>query len=484
MEKIKKHCAGLLFIAVYFFLTAYKLIIHVTPFYDWDESIYAQVGREMIRQKSYLVPLWQGTPWLDKPPIPSLFYGIVELFPISAEISTRIATLILGCIALFLLYKFIYRITASRVVSFATIVITAFLPLFVQRSQALNVDVFLLIGWLGYTLYEKEMIVSSLFLLLAVLSKSLLGFYAPGMFVLFYSYQLVRKEIGYNMWWKKMQRIALQILFVSLWFVGMTIVYGHTFIQLQFIESHFKRVAASIEQHFGQRTFYIDILVDQMKTLIVPAVISTMYLIFLFFKKKKNNIAFLSLFFIPWFLFLNITKTKIAWYLYPILPQFAFLSAYPLLFFKKNVGLTLIYMGIIFYILFSTISPLSTFMGSTYATFDDHYYIALDAHGNRCKSLSVLVGGDTRSSYAVLHKMDLTITTTTWWGNHPSIAYYADTKTVYDYTLTAFQDHLNQGKPEDCFIFEKTDEKSLSIPPTSQGMKISNKTYSLIQIKK
>src|SRR3989304_7357552 len=92
---MKRHWLIIVFLISYFFLISFKLISHPTPFFDWDETIYAQVGREMIREKS-LIPLWQNNYWLDKPPLVPLVYGIVGVvFPGSPELSMRIFTLVL-----------------------------------------------------------------------------------------------------------------------------------------------------------------------------------------------------------------------------------------------------------------------------------------------------------------------------------------------------------------------------------------------------
>src|SRR3989338_7412997 len=93
---LKNHSPIILFLIFYFSITFYKLVSSPAPFYDWDESIYAQVGREMFTQKS-IVPLWQGKIWLDKPPLAPLAYGIIgRTIPVSPEISTRTFTLLLS----------------------------------------------------------------------------------------------------------------------------------------------------------------------------------------------------------------------------------------------------------------------------------------------------------------------------------------------------------------------------------------------------
>ncbi|MBI4973513.1 glycosyltransferase family 39 protein [Candidatus Roizmanbacteria bacterium] len=474
------HLPFIIFLAGFFFLVTYLIVKRNVPFYDWDESIYAQVGREMMRSKSFFVPMWQGRPWLDKPPVPSLFYGIVELLPFAQEITTRIATLILSSITLIFLYILGLKVTKSKTISLLSVIITAFLPIYFQRSQALNVDVFLLMGWLGYVIWYKNLFASVCFLLLATLSKSLLGFFPPVMFLGYHLFEYATKEIGKKQFISHLKRLGIQVGISSIWFIGMLLVYRYDFIQYHFIDSHFKRVTASIEQHFGQRTFYVTVLIDQFKLLLVPAFLSLGYLTYSFFKEKsKRYLTLLAVFFVPWFVFLNLTKTKIEWYIYPVLPQFALLASYPLIFLKKKTNL-LIVAGIligIFY--FRTITPINSLLTQSFSSLEDHQLIAVDAKKNRCSRLFVLVGQDTRTSYKTLKSMDLVISTTTWWGNHPSIAYYADVNTTYLYSTNEALFRLKTLSKYECMIWEKNDEKFINEKTAYQISE--NKTYLLLQ---
>ena len=78
MKFIKKHYLIILSLSFYFCLIAFKIIWHPTPFYDWDESLYIQTGKEMIQNKYFLFPMWQGIIWLDKPPLIPLIYASIS----------------------------------------------------------------------------------------------------------------------------------------------------------------------------------------------------------------------------------------------------------------------------------------------------------------------------------------------------------------------------------------------------------------------
>jgi len=453
---MKKYIPLFIFLVLFLGINIYKVVVDVRPFFDWDEGIYAQVGREMIQAKSYLVPLWQGRAWLDKPPIPSLLYGIMTVIPVKNEISMRVLTVLLSGCALCLLYIYVTRYSKSIFVALTTVIITSFLPAFLQRTQSLNVDVFLLIGWLGYILWYKNLWVGTFFLTFGVLSKSLLGYYPVAMVFFYECIQwFMHKKIRKDEFAVYIKNTFIQVGISSLWFIGMYYQYRGDFIQYHVIDSHFKRVTASIEQHFGQRTFYIDLFIEQFKYGIVPALLSILFLSYMCVKKKSKD-AYFSLIFVPWFLFLNATKTKIAWYLYPVLPQFVYLGVYMLRFIQRQWLQGIVAVGILWYF-FTYMIPLSSYMTTNFSQWEDHQRIAQDAQKTGCKELVVLVDGSTRSSYAVLKSMDLVIHTTTWWGNHPSMAYYSEGKTSFEYTTQTFQNKMHNALPKTCFIAEKVD---------------------------
>lgn len=454
---MKKHIPFFILLFVVLSLHLFKVISDVRPFFDWDEGIYAQVGREMIREKSYLVPLWQGKAWLDKPPLPPLVYGLMTYIPLQPEVTMRIVSVLISGVALTLLYLFSFRVSASVLVSLLTVLMTSYLGPFLQRTQVLNVDVFLLIGWLGYALFYRRLYLGVFFLLVGVLSKSLLGFFPVGMVLIYETYEyLIHKKRKYKDEYNQfLQHTAIQVGASLLWFIWMYAQYKDEFIQYHIIDSHFKRVTASIEQHFGQRTFYIDIIVTQFKWFLVPSVVSTGVLVYKFFVKKRKD-AFFALMFLPWFIFLNLTKTKIAWYIYPVLPQFAFLSVYLIRYIPRD-WMKLIAVSGVLYFFFTTITPYDSYLTTRYSSWDEHIRISQDAHSVGCSDVSVLVSETSRTAYATLKSMDLVIHTTTWWGDHPAMAYYAAIPTQYYYTVGAFEKLFISGKPTSCFIMESAD---------------------------
>lgn len=406
------------------------------PFFDWDESIYSQVGIEMLNRMS-LVPSWQGVTWLDKTPLVPVFYGLViKLFPfVQPEISVRISTLILSVCVVILIYALYYRVVKDTWLPTLVVVITSLTPIFLQRSQLGNIDVFLLLGWLGYIYFYKRYWLSLFFLAIAVMSKSLVGFYPVAVMGAYFSFLFFTKQIKLKDYKQEIKKFATHIGILLLWYVVMLLMFGRDFWIQHIIESHTKRVTASIESHFGKRTFYIDLLFEQYGVYVWFAVLGLGALLWDLYKKyiKIEQLLFAT-FLIPWFLFLNVTKTKIFWYGYPYFPQFAFLMVYPLTLLQKRFP-KVIYYGAVLLILVSVLHygfVQKQVLADQYASYDDHHKIAQLAK-EQCSSLYVLNDPAARKAIHELESMNLTITTTRWWGQHPSMVYYYGNTVEYIY---------------------------------------------------
>ncbi|OGK08746.1 hypothetical protein A2767_06120 [Candidatus Roizmanbacteria bacterium RIFCSPHIGHO2_01_FULL_35_10] len=503
MKLLTQHLLLIIFLTFYFSFTAYKFVSHPTPFFDWDESINVQVAKEMIEQKSF-VPLWQGKAWLDKPPLPFLFLGVImKLTPfLQPEISLRLTSLFISIVALVFIYL-VFLKASNRLIATLTVIITSFTPIFLQRSQIVNLDVFLLIGWLGYLLFVQHFWLSLFFLTISILTKSLIGLYPVVILLIYYLYRFFILKINKKILSEQsktliniqtgIRTIFIQISLLSIWYLVMLLVFKEQFWQQHIVETHFKRVTASIESHFGQRTYYIDLIHEQLGFFFWPSLIGLGLVILsaaknlakpgtvLYLAKHKNyDWVLYSLFLMPWFVFLNLTKTKIFWYLYPAIPQFAFLAVYPFhvilngakhseessgsvkrtlrsldpsLFLRMTV--TLLIIAFIFHQNFIKTNFFTTF----YSKPEDYYRLALFAK-DRCDSLTFLVGKETREATKTIENLGLTIASTKQWGDHPSIVYYFGKRVNFFYDKNLLEDKLLQLFKNTCLAIRNDDLNS------------------------
>ena len=463
----REHFFFILFCLLYFIALAYKMIFHAQPFYDWDESLYVQSGVEMFKHRYFFFPVWQGMPWLDKPPLIPFLYGLIIkiFFFIPAEISVRIFTLVVSITVLVFVYKLYLKVIKDKLLVNLTVIITALTPIFLQRTQVGNLDVFLLLGWLGYLLFFNGLVASTIFLLIAVMSKSLIGFFPIAIFGFYYLYLLLIKKVKGKEFKKNFGKLVFQIFIGMLWFLAMFFMYGKQFFYQHIIESHFRRVTSSIEFHFGTRTFYLELALQQFGLYVLAATGGLIYIIIGFFRKKiKEDKILYAIYLLPWFLFLNLTKTKIFWYLYPAIPQIAFLAVYPINLLKKN---RLIYLGIFLFVLINILYTAvftNKLFQTYYAKYEDYYYLSLYAK-KECNQLFVLLNPQKRTDFETLDKLGLLITTTKWWGEHPSMVYYFGKKIDFLYDRNIALLSLFTMKKNQCLTIEKED---LSLEPESK----------------
>lgn len=474
-----------LFLLGLFIVLTYKLISNPTPFIDWDESIYMQVGKEMIAARS-AVPLWLGQPWLEKPPLVPFVYALVALLPMRPEISTRIFSLILALLALILMYIWTKRTlissnihpTNAKLFAYTVIVILAFNPTFVRRAQEVNTDVWLLIGWLGYLLTYPKFKWSLAFLFIGVFSKSLLGLYPICVMGLYEVYLFLTKKNNHLA--KNLIFFSKQVAIVAIWYILMFAIYGTTFLEVHFIDHLVRRVTQSIESHFGKRTFYIDLIVEQFGKATILMLSGIALSTYLWLKKKiSTNTLKNVLFFVPFFLFLNLTKTKIAWYLYPAIPGAVFLMVYPFTLIKNRLLLTvgtLLCISVTIYNGFFTNNLMTTF----YSSENSHYQVAIAAK-RECNSLHMLLDGNTRKMFATLDELNLLISTSLIYNNNPAMIYYYEKPVDFSLDVAQTQRAVLQSKKGSCFAIEKED---LLATNSIQNLKRIGKMESIILLRR
>ncbi|MFA9289104.1 MAG: ArnT family glycosyltransferase [Weeksellaceae bacterium] len=468
------------YLICYFFILAPKLIHEPTPFYDWDESIYVQLGRSMVTDGTF-VPQWQGMNWLDKPQLVPLFYGLViKLTPFTTpEVSTRVASLLLAIGALYLVYRLFEKVTKEPFLPLLAVIITSFTPIFLQRSQVANTDVFVLLGWVGYLIFFQRKYLSVFFLALAVFSKSLLGFFPIGVMGLYYTYRLITKDIKKAEYQAILKRLVIHASLFLSWYLVMLIIYGQDFWIQHIVESHTKRVTASIESHFGKRTYYIDLMFEQFGRYAGLSFASVVIILYQWWKKQLDNSQLLAaLFLFPWFIFLNLTKTKIFWYSYPVIPLFAFLMIYPLSLLKRYHTLMYLAIAIImFSFLNNQLIEKKTHLAQ-YSKPEAHHRLAIYATP-RCEKMYLLVDKTTRDTLSTLESMDLLISTSRWWGSHPSMMFYFNKPIELSYDPENFTETLKTLPKKSCAVTETLEAETT----TATGFTLLKKfdTLSLYQ---
>jgi len=315
-----------------FFFIACALVYHVcqlsqyVPFHDWDEAIYAQVSKEWVRHPGFTLT-YNGSSWFEKPPLPSLLYSLAWLIPqLRPEFVARLISAFISFITLIFVYKIIYWLTDKVSLSLLAVFVTLQSALFLDRSVLVNVDIFLALGWVGYlwAIKTKSSILKLAFTLIGTLSKSLLGFFPliAEICIDCLSRSINREKI----------KVYLLTVFAGLsWQIFMIVIYGQSFIQSHFIDHMVSRVTRPIELHFGDKFFYGVRLWQESHIWLLLALGGTVVILLLAFYQlikrkeiyipKHYQLPLMMLFiFVGYFSLLTISKSKIHWYITPLIP--------------------------------------------------------------------------------------------------------------------------------------------------------------------
>jgi hypothetical protein len=466
------HFGIVIFLAVYLSILGHKVITKPTPFISWDESIYLEVGKEMIAQHSP-VTLWQGSAWLEKPPLAPLFYGSIERFiPGNPEITTRLASVFLTGVALFLVYLLIFKAQKSALLALMVVITTAANPIVLQRAQIINTDVFLLIGWVGYFLTFRKFWPSLFFLFVGVFSKSVLGFYPLLLVFVYELYEFIVKK-DKALFVLRIKELSTQIGAMSIWYILMIMAYKGEFIQVHFFEHLVARYTKSIETHFGHFSFYIDLIFIQYGNLAYLAAAGFIILTVLFLKKKVSSLYyFLSLALLPWFLFIIFAKTKLDWYIYPAIPEVLFLIIFPVTLLRKFPTIYAVVMVVLIINFIGNNYELKRSIFTTsYSAYDNEYNLAV-AIKNNCTKVAILPDIETRNDEVNLTQAGLAISTTKDYGKFPAIVYYSQKKVKLDYDKQQFLSNIQNSSKGSCISF---DEEEKDIKLDSKNFKLVHK---------
>jgi 4-amino-4-deoxy-L-arabinose transferase-like glycosyltransferase len=109
--------------------------LHSRSFFSPDETSYAQVAREMLESRHFVVPTIDGTPWLEKPPLVYwLLAGAFAIFGWGFPAAVLLNALLTAATAL-VIAAYVRRLSTPRAALISAVAyLTMFLPLAAARS--------------------------------------------------------------------------------------------------------------------------------------------------------------------------------------------------------------------------------------------------------------------------------------------------------------------------------------------------------------
>ncbi|MDO8551547.1 MAG: glycosyltransferase family 39 protein [bacterium] len=297
---------------------------------NWDEAWYAEISRNMLLRNDYIVPFWNNAPYFDKGPLYHWLSVIFYQFFPSWELASRIPSALAGLGCILLTYK-LGELLFNKKTGFLAGLILASSIGFLYRSRIGAMDTLpsflILSSFLSYFLGVKK---KKYFILLGpslgflFLTKSGLVFYPLTVLVFLF---LIKpgKKIFENYYLVTGAIVGLAI--PALWLVLGARESGKTFLDfylnpLFWPLFKYGPVGEGLSRFSTEYLFYLFQGTKFWFIVFIPALFINLIKSF-----KNNRFLFLSLAFIPYFLILMATKEAGNWYLVPLYPIFALITA-------------------------------------------------------------------------------------------------------------------------------------------------------------
>ncbi len=313
-------------LAFFGFLVFYKL--DSTTLVDWDEAIYGSVTKDMVTLGHWLYPSWGGEPYLIKPPL--YMWLSAPLFRIlgNQEFPMRFWSGFSGLLGLIFTYLLSRKLFNRYTASIACLILaTTFHYIYYSRITSIDSTVSALaLGSLWFFWLARErpkfILISALFLGMAVLTKSVVGLLGLPAMILLYLIDINYRKIGGRI-------ILLSLLIFSLvvlpWHFLMYLRFGSKFIDTYLL---YNVLARATTAQSGTTTVFWDSIAIIRNSLriwfpLLPlAALGALWRVSI---KKDRGLVFIGAYALTVFFVFSLSKNTLVWYLVPLYPPLAIL---------------------------------------------------------------------------------------------------------------------------------------------------------------
>ncbi len=410
--------------------------------YDWDEGIYATIGREMSTSSHLLTPTWNGELWLEKPPLIGWVSTIGMRLLGETELGARLFMPIFACLTLYAIFRLGEKI-GGTLMGAMSMALLGYFNLFIARARALNTDGILLaaITWTCWLVVSNAPAwVVGVIMGLGVMAKG-----ASGILSILISLPFLLKK---NRTYLKILILAFLITIVP-WHLYQIIVNGYAFISPYFLEQVLRRATVPIEFHMESRWFYFNFISKDLGIGIIIVSIMGYLLLFKNWIKEKNN---MNIFMIMWWaviplILFTLAKTRLSWYILPVYPSIALSIGYIIRQFAKEqktkIVVTILSVGMLVQMMlhgYNYVEP-----NRIKSQLPDLLLVASSLSQYEGGSLAMLVSESERVAEAILPTSQ-SISSSFRYGGAPSVVWYSQKKVLYFYNYDKFRESASSNE--------------------------------------
>lgn len=297
----------------------------------WDEALYANLSKNILKTGDWLIMHQGAKTWFDKPPLYMWCTAVsYKIFGVN-EFSARLTSGIFGVASILILYLFGKKIADKMTGLLSGLILLAF-PHYVHFSKMGMMDVpitfFILLTlylfWLGAE-REKYLFYSGAILCVSYLLKGFAAF-LPLLIIIVYA--VLSKNIRLVLKRQFLLGTALAFSVIFIWHLAQFLLAGPVALKGYFGFHVFQRATSVLEGHKGGLDYYIRAIFKKNMPWSIMIFASVFYAAYRCFKDKDKRLIFLlSWVFITYFLY-GAVRTKLHWYIMPIYPALALLSAF------------------------------------------------------------------------------------------------------------------------------------------------------------
>lgn len=343
----------LICISFVFFMLGNNILTLTNP----DEVFYSLSAKEMIQQKTWLVPQMFGQPQFEKPiltfwllRLSFSFFGITSF---AARFPPALFAM-LGCLTVYYFCQIAYK---NKDKSFLCALILMSSGLYIGLARFLLTDMIFSIlilmslasfytGYINPKHKTKGILLFFIFSALAVLTKGLLGVGLPILIVV--AFLVMQKNLQFL---KTQTTFWGSIVFLILalpWYVFMIKHFGQSFMNEFFYNDHIRRILEAEHSSSDTWYFYPITMTLGMLPWTIFLISSLAWLIRLCREKSIDPVYhFLASWILVVFVIFQMAHSKLASYIFPLMPALAIITGdyiFMLLKNKKNKSLLIMIM--------------------------------------------------------------------------------------------------------------------------------------------